>query len=190
MPHSAPVRSAAFSPDGRTIVTGDYEGAVRFWDTATGQPIGPTLSHTKGVRIETVAYSPDGRIVITGSDDTTGRLWDAATGQAHRRTAQASGLIPERQLPARRQDRRDRRLGQGGPFLGHGHRQAGRLPADAPESHLGRGVQSRRQIRARWAARTRRHGSGTRPPASRSAPPSHTRAASLPSPFAPTAAPH
>jgi RNA polymerase sigma factor (sigma-70 family) len=37
--HADPVYHLAFAPDGRTLVTGDLEGQVRWWDAATWKPV-------------------------------------------------------------------------------------------------------------------------------------------------------
>ncbi len=140
MPHPAAVRCARFSPDGRSIITGDFEGTVRFWDAATGRPIGPTLSHTRGDRIESRRLQPR----RPDRHHRERRHHRPALGRgdwpSDRRAAQASGLVPERGLPTRRESGRDRRLGQGGPLLGHGHGRARGPSADAPKSHLVRGL--------------------------------------------------
>jgi WD40 repeat protein len=78
--HTSSVRSVAFSPDGKQIVSGSGDRTVRLWDTATGQQVLPALEgHTNSVR--SVAFSPDGKQIVSGSGDWTVRLWDTATGQ-------------------------------------------------------------------------------------------------------------
>ena len=77
--HQCRVRCVAFSPDGKTVVTGgDGEW---LWDSATGRPLGQPLQHEGSV--DSVRYSRDGKGTLTferrGTDAI--RLWDAATGQ-------------------------------------------------------------------------------------------------------------
>ena len=78
-PHR-PVDSVAFSPDGKRIVSGSWDGTLRIWDADTGQPLGaPLTGHTDAVY--GVAFSPDGTRIVSGSADHTVRIWDADTGQ-------------------------------------------------------------------------------------------------------------
>jgi WD40 repeat protein len=73
------LNKAAFSPDGRTIITGSDSSEAYLWDVASGEIIHILSGHTGWVI--SVAFSPDGRTILTGSKDTTARLWDAATGE-------------------------------------------------------------------------------------------------------------
>ena len=77
--HTDRVRTAAFSPDGRRIVTASYDNTARIWDAATGHQIMLLSGHVDGVR--SAAFSPDGRRIVTASFDKTARIWDAATGR-------------------------------------------------------------------------------------------------------------
>jgi WD40 repeat protein/tRNA A-37 threonylcarbamoyl transferase component Bud32 len=58
------ITSFAFSPDGRSILTGlgDRHNA-RLWDAATGKPIGPPVHHDEAVHF--VAFTPDGKRMMS-----------------------------------------------------------------------------------------------------------------------------
>ena len=66
------VNSAAYSPDGRRIVTASDDGTARVWDAESGQQM-MELKHMFGVN--SAAYSPDGRWIVTASWDNTARVW-------------------------------------------------------------------------------------------------------------------
>src|SRR5581483_666451 len=93
-------RWAAFSPDGRRVVTGTGDfadngellfplsdpkraGEARVWDAATGRPLIPPLPHAGAV--QRAVFSPDGRRILTvtaggpASRDTV-QVWDSADG--------------------------------------------------------------------------------------------------------------
>lgn len=71
----------AFSPDGNTILTGNFGGTVRQFDTRSGEPKGPALEG-HSIDVYSVAYSPDGTRIASGDGHGDIRLWDAATGKA------------------------------------------------------------------------------------------------------------
>ena len=75
--HPGWAASVAFSPDGKTILTGGADQTARLWDVATGRPIGQPLPHPQSVM--SVAFSPDGKILLTGCSDGGVRQWDGAT---------------------------------------------------------------------------------------------------------------
>jgi eukaryotic-like serine/threonine-protein kinase len=77
--HERQVVTVAYSPDGKTIVTGSADNTARLWDAATGKPVGKPLRHRGPV--VSVAFSPDGKAVLTGSWDMTARLWKSSTGE-------------------------------------------------------------------------------------------------------------
>ncbi len=76
--HEPVARSAAFSPDGKTLVSGGAHGdaSIRVWDVETGAPL-KTLDAKRGGGVGVVvAYSPDGRTLVSGSGGAV-ILWDA-----------------------------------------------------------------------------------------------------------------
>jgi hypothetical protein len=78
--HEDGVYSAAFSPDGKRIVTASADNTARLWNAETGTPIGEALKgHADYVL--SAAFSPDGKRIVTASADKTARLWNAATGK-------------------------------------------------------------------------------------------------------------
>ena len=78
--HGAGVSSVAFSPDGRSFITGAQElsehlegGTARLWDVGTDRAL-QVFRHGAGV--SSVAFSPDGRSFITGGVDADSVLPD------------------------------------------------------------------------------------------------------------------
>ncbi|MCP5107441.1 MAG: hypothetical protein GY950_28900, partial [bacterium] len=67
--HNASVLAVAFSPDGKTVLTGSVDGTARLWRADTGKPLGKPMTHGNWVRA--VAFSPDEKTLLTGSDDGT-----------------------------------------------------------------------------------------------------------------------
>src|SRR3989338_4936892 len=77
--HSGEVHAVAFSPDGRTLISGSYDHTLKLWDIASGREIRTLIGHAEN--IYAVAFSPDGRTIISGSGDNTLKLWDVTSGR-------------------------------------------------------------------------------------------------------------
>jgi hypothetical protein len=123
--HQSLVRAVAFSPDGRTVLTGSDDNTARLWSVATGKALGPPLQHQG--EVVAVAFNPDGLTVLTGSVDKTARVWEVPTAMkadAERIkvwTQVSTGTVLDRQggvgfLSAEAWNQRRRRLEElGGP---------------------------------------------------------------------------
>ena len=100
--HWTAVNSVAYSPDGKTALSGSDDHTARVWDLATGREIRKLEGHSGSV--ESVSFSPDGKTALSGSDDTT-----ADSGPGHGpRDPQDRGAFrggPLGRLFARWQDR-------------------------------------------------------------------------------------
>jgi WD40 repeat protein len=83
--HTADVNSVAFSPDGKTLVSGSNDGTIILWDVSNpkapvelGQPLKGHTSH-----VESVAFSPDGKTLASvGFFASTIILWDVSNRQS------------------------------------------------------------------------------------------------------------
>ncbi|KZP21774.1 WD40 repeat-like protein [Athelia psychrophila] len=63
-----PRSAKAFSPDGRAF-TARHGDTLRFWDTKTGQTIGPPCDGYTG-RLRCLTFSQNGRYIVSGGDQT------------------------------------------------------------------------------------------------------------------------
>jgi WD40 repeat protein len=77
--HTATVRRAVFSPDGRHVLSTGWDRSIRLWDLATRKEVRRFVGHTTNAHA--VSFAPDGRTALTCGDDRSVRLWDVATGR-------------------------------------------------------------------------------------------------------------
>ncbi len=71
----------AFSPDSKTLASGNYDKTIMLWDIDTGKLLKTLKGHTE--RVSSIAFSPDGKTLASASYDKTIRLWDLPTGAHH-----------------------------------------------------------------------------------------------------------
>ncbi|MFD7283739.1 trypsin-like peptidase domain-containing protein [Streptomyces sp. NPDC059862] len=89
--HTGGLTSVAFSPDGRTLVTGSYDRTVRVWDAISGKNRRTLTGY--GATVTSVAFHPDGRTFATGSGNGRPQLWDAASGTLRKAMSDAGQYI-------------------------------------------------------------------------------------------------
>jgi WD40 repeat protein len=72
------VTDVSFSPDGRVLVAGSWDGHVRMWSMVDGALLHDIVASDD--RINAVAVNPAGTIVAAGGDDLRITVWSVATG--------------------------------------------------------------------------------------------------------------
>jgi WD40 repeat protein len=66
--------TAHFSPDGKMLVAGKHDGAIRLWDIATGSVLLDFPAHHGSVTALT--FSADGKLLASGGKDASVLIWE------------------------------------------------------------------------------------------------------------------
>jgi WD40 repeat protein/serine/threonine protein kinase len=72
------VMHASLSPTADRAIIGLNQGTARIWDSRTGLPLSPLMTHAKSILY--TEFSPDGTKVVTTSEDGTARVWKGLSG--------------------------------------------------------------------------------------------------------------
>ncbi|CAE7140665.1 unnamed protein product [Rhizoctonia solani] len=78
--HTKKVWSLAFSPDGKSVVSGSQDTTISICDAYNPSSGGKQLKG-HSMTVNSVSYSPDGSLIASASYDNTIRLWDPSSGQ-------------------------------------------------------------------------------------------------------------
>jgi RNA polymerase sigma factor (sigma-70 family) len=74
------VNAVSFSPDGKTLASGNGDATIRIWDPVTAEELRRWKPH--GRSVAALAFAPDGATLASaGSWDSAIRFWDPATGK-------------------------------------------------------------------------------------------------------------
>ena len=66
-----------FSPDGNTLVVGNYDGILELWDVRPGGLLSTHTGHTRGINV--LKFSADGKTLVSADFSGTILLWDWET---------------------------------------------------------------------------------------------------------------
>jgi WD40 repeat protein len=82
LPHDHGASAVAFSPDGKSLASGDGRGTIRIWDLLAAKVVQEFPPH--GQRITKLVYTPDGVTLISAGTKETVVVLDVAAGTEKR----------------------------------------------------------------------------------------------------------
>ncbi|XXY13664.1 pentapeptide repeat-containing protein [Sorangium sp. So ce216] len=77
--HGEQLGRMVFSPDGRTLAIGAFDGVIHLWDSVRSGPAHALHGHDASVF--DLGFNADGTLLASGSADRTIRLWDTRAGE-------------------------------------------------------------------------------------------------------------
>ncbi len=86
-----------FSPDGKRIAAGSYNGTVLVWDVASKELL--FTLHTKEVFLLSIAWSPDGKYIACGGKDGSVFIFDVGASESSKKGLIAT--LQDHALPVR-----------------------------------------------------------------------------------------
>ncbi len=86
--HVKRVTSVAFSPNGKMLVSGDFDGVMRLWDIGTGQHRHIQTPHKI---VDRVVFSPNGQTILSSRRGDF-LLWDVDTGKLKSKLKSTDGI--------------------------------------------------------------------------------------------------
>ena len=78
--------SLAYSPDGKTLVTAGFHGAIDLWDVVENKKVVGLRSERFAIRF--VTFAPDGKVLASVGDEGLVRLWDVPAGTLKQTSSQ------------------------------------------------------------------------------------------------------
>src|SRR5262249_39605369 len=75
--HRAQVSAVSWSPDGKRLATGSWDGTARVWEAVSSREL---LTLGQASAVYSVSWSRDSKRLATASEDGTAKVWDPADG--------------------------------------------------------------------------------------------------------------